>query len=67
MVTFTLPSELRTLARQQQSLMYELWFKASVEAIRTIGRNNHGIELAMTGVLHTHKRDKGCALRRSRH
>ena len=59
MVTFTVPQELRTVAWQHQSIMYELLFKASVEAIKTIGLNNHGIELAMTGVLHTHKRDKG--------
>lgn len=59
MVTFTLPQELRAVAWQHQSIMYELLFKASVEAIKTIGLNNHSIELAMTGVLHTHKRDKG--------
>ena len=59
MVTFTIPQELRTVAWQHQSIMYDLLFKASVEAIKTIGLNNHGIELAMTGVLHTHKRDKG--------
>jgi len=52
MVTFT-------LAWQQPSLIYDLLLKAFVEAIRTIGRNNHDIELAMTVVLHTHKRDKG--------
>ena len=59
MVTFTLPQELRTVAWQHQSIMYDLLFKASVEALKTVGVNNHGIELAMTGVLHTHKRDKG--------
>lgn len=59
MVTFTIPQELRTVAWQHQSIMYELLFKASVEALKTIGKNNYGIELAMTGVLHTHKRDKG--------
>lgn len=59
MVTFTLPQQLRTLARTHQAIIYELLFKASVEAVKTIGQNNYGVELAMTGVLHTHKRDKG--------
>ena len=58
MVTFTLPKELRDLAWQNQSVVYELLFKAAHETLLTIGRNNHGLERAMTAVLHTHKRDK---------
>ena len=59
MVTFTLPAELRGVAWQHQSVMYELLFKAAQQTLLTIGRNNHGLELGMTAVLHTHKRDKG--------
>lgn len=59
MVTFTIPRELRTLAWQHQSLVYDMLFKAAHETLLTVGRNNHGLELAMTAVLHTHKRDKG--------
>ena len=59
MVTFTLPQELRSVAWRHQSVLYDLLFKAAAEAIKTIGINNHNVKLAMTGVLHTHKRDKG--------
>ena len=59
MLTFTVPSQLRDLMWQHQTIMYDLLFKAAIEAIKTFGRNNHGIELAATGVLHTHRRDKG--------
>jgi len=59
LVTFTVPQELRELVWQHQSTLYDILFKASVESIKTIGLNNHSMELAMTAVLHTHKRDKG--------
>lgn len=59
LMTLTIPQELRSVAWGHQSIMYDLLFKAAVEAVKTIGLNNHGIRLAMTGVLHTHKRDKG--------
>lgn len=59
MVTFTLPHELRSTAWRYQSQVYDLLFKAGVEALQTVGRNNHKLSLGMTGVLHTHKRDKG--------
>jgi len=59
MVTFTLPYELRNTAWQHQDRVYDLLFKASVEALQTVGKNNFNLALGMTGVLHTHKRDKG--------
>ncbi len=59
MVTFTLPYELRDTAWQHQELVYDLLFKASVEALQTVGKNNFNVTFGMTGVLHTHKRDKG--------
>jgi hypothetical protein len=59
MVTFTLPYELRDTAWRHQKIVYELLFKASVEALQTIGKNNFSLKFGMTCVLHTHKRDKG--------
>lgn len=59
MVTFTLPQELRNTAWRHQSIVYDLLFKASVEALQTVGKNNFNLSLGMTAVLHTHKRDKG--------
>ena len=59
MVTFTLPYELRDVAWKHQTLVYALLMRAAAEAIKTIGKNNYGLELAATVVLHTHKRDKG--------
>ena len=50
MVTFTLPAELRGVAWQHQSVMYELLFKAAQQTLLTIGRNNHGLELGMAAV-----------------
>ncbi len=59
MVTLTLPFELRNTTYQHQSIMYDILFKAAVESLQTIGRNNFNIQLGLTAVLHTHKRDKG--------
>jgi hypothetical protein len=59
MVTFTLPSELRNTAWRNQSIVYEMLFKAAFEALQTVAKNNFKMKLGMTMVLHTHKRDKG--------
>ena len=58
MVTFTLPCELRTLARTNQAIVYSLLFRCAVSTLKTFGLNEPGFvaELAMTGVLHTHTR-----------
>jgi hypothetical protein len=56
MVTFTLPAELRQLVWRQQHIIYDLLFAAASTALKTIGKNNHGINIGMTGVLHTHTR-----------
>jgi len=58
MVTFTLPQELRSLAWQHQALVYDILLKAAAETLQTIGKNNHGIQLGMTAILHTHTRTK---------
>jgi hypothetical protein len=58
MVTFTLPKELRGLAKAHQKTVYSLLFQCAVSTLKTFGLNkpNFAAELAMTGVLHTHTR-----------
>lgn len=58
MVTFTLPYELRALAKANQKLIYALLFDCAVSTIKTFGLNDKHLaaELAMTAVLHTHTR-----------
>ncbi len=58
MVTFTLPAELRALAKANQRQLYALLFECAVATLKTFGLNEKGLaaELAMTGVLHTHTR-----------
>ena len=58
MVTFTLPYELRALAKANQRVMYALLFHCAVATLKDFGMNDKGLaaELAMTAVLHTHTR-----------
>jgi hypothetical protein len=58
MVTFTLPFELRTLAKANQKVIYALMFQCAVSALKDFGLNDKALaaELAMTAVLHTHTR-----------
>lgn len=58
MVTFTLPFQLRPLAKRHQAEMYTLLFKSAVSTLQTFGLNKKGFtsKLAMTAVLHTHTR-----------
>lgn len=58
MVTFTLPRELRALAKAHQSTLYGLLFRCAISTLKTFGLNqkHFNAELAMTGVLHTHTR-----------
>jgi ferredoxin len=58
MITFTIPESLRTTAWRHQAIFYDILFKAAAETLRTIGKNNHGMRVGMTGVLHTHTRLK---------
>ncbi len=59
LVTFTLPIQLRETAWQHQSILYDILFRASIETLQTVGKNNFGLSFGMTAVLHTHKRNKG--------
>ncbi len=58
MVTFTLPAELRGLAKAYQKVMYSLLFDCAISTVKRFGRNDKGFaaELAATAVLHTHSR-----------
>ena len=59
LVTFTLPTELRQLARRHQKLMYHLLFRASATALLQLARDPRfvGGQIGMVGVLHTWTRD----------
>src|SRR5271166_1343832 len=56
LVTFTLPAELRALARSHQRLVYAALFEASSEALRTLATNPKFVgtdRIGFFGVLHT--------------
>jgi hypothetical protein len=55
LVTFTLPAELRALARSNQKLGYNLLFRASSQALLQLAQDPRfvGARLGMVGVLHT--------------
>jgi hypothetical protein len=60
MLTFTLPSELRPLARSNQRIVYEAMFKASSEAMMVLASDSKHIgcdKAGFFGVLHTWGRD----------
>ena len=58
MVTFTLPYELRFLAWDNQTLVYDLLFACASSTLKHFGLNpkNLGADIGMTAVLHTHSR-----------
>jgi hypothetical protein len=55
LVSFTLPAELRTLARSNQKTIYNLLFRASAAALQQLAQDPRfvGGRLGMVGVLHT--------------
>ena len=58
MATFTLPYELRTLAWNNQVLVYDHLFACASSTLKDFGLNpkNLGADIGMTAVLHTHNR-----------
>ena len=58
MVTFTLPRELRALAKRHPKRVYALLFDCAVSTLNTFALKDKAFasQLAMTGVLHTHNR-----------
>lgn len=59
LLTFTLPEELRMLARSHQKIFYNLLFRASAAATQELARDPRfiGGKIGMIGVLHTWARD----------
>jgi putative transposase/transposase-like zinc-binding protein len=55
LVTFTLPAELRAVARSHQKTIYHLLFRASAAALQQLAQDPRfvGGRLGMVGVLHT--------------
>jgi hypothetical protein len=59
MVTFTLPEELRAVARSNQKRVYNILFRASSQALQKLALDPRfvGGRIGMVGVLHTWTRD----------
>lgn len=59
MVTFTLPEELRVVARSNQKTVYNILFRASSQALQKLALDPRfvGGRIGMVGVLHTWTRD----------
>jgi len=59
LLTFTLPAELRLLARQQPRRVYDVLFRASAAATQQLARDARfiGGQIGLVGVLHTWTRD----------
>ena len=56
MVTFTLPFELRDLARAQPKALYKLMFSVSSSVLKDFALRQQKGQLGFTSVLHTHSR-----------
>jgi len=61
LVTFTLPCELRPIARSNQKVVYNLLFKSSAAALQKLAKDPRfvGGDIGMMGGLHTWSRDMG--------
>jgi len=59
LVTFTLPSELRDVARSNQQIIYNLLFRSAAQALQEICADKRfvGGQLGMVGILQTWTRD----------
>lgn len=55
LLTFTLPSDLRDIARKHQKIIYNLLFRASASATQELARDPRfvGGDIGMIGILHT--------------
>ncbi|SQH75976.1 transposase (fragment) [Shewanella benthica] len=58
MVTFTLPFELRVIAKHQPESMYKAMFSVAASVLKDFAHNSKqlGGDIGFTGVLHTHNR-----------
>jgi len=55
LATFTIPEQLRKLCRKNQKLFYNVLFKSSSDALKTLANDDKylGVEIAMIGILHS--------------
>ena len=58
MVTFTLPYELRLLARRQPKALYQSMFSVAASVLKDFAKRRNGGEIGFTTVLHTHSRQR---------
>jgi len=58
MATFTLPFELRALARKKPKTLYQLMFSVSASILKDFALNNKLGTIGFTAVLHTHSRKR---------
>ncbi|WP_411993861.1 transposase [Agarivorans sp. DSG3-1] len=58
MVTFTLPYELRALARMHPKALYHTMFKVASKLLKDFAKRQNKGELGFTAVLHTHSRQR---------
>ena len=58
MVTFTLPYELRLLARRQPKALYQSMFSVAASVLKDFAKRRNGGEIGFTPVLHTHSRQR---------
>ena len=56
MVTFTLPFELRALARRRPKAMYQLMFTVTASILKDFSTRQGLDNIGFTSVLHTHSR-----------
>lgn len=56
MTTFTLPYELRALARKRPKALYQIMFSVSASILKDFARRNKLGTIGFTSVLHTHSR-----------
>lgn len=52
-LVFTLPHVLNPLIQQNQAMLYDLLFASATATLLEFGRNNLGVQLGITAVLHT--------------
>lgn len=58
MVTFTLPYQLRALARRHPKALYQLMFSVTSSLLKDFAQRENKGEIGFTSVLHTHNRQR---------
>jgi hypothetical protein len=58
LLTFTLPAQLRSLARRHSREVYAALMQCAWQTLAKFAKNGRGVELGATAVLHTHSRTR---------